>query len=115
MLRILCALALLFLGLAHKPAVIAEPQDSLILSYQLPDGTAPDLCIPQAPEKQKFAYPACDACRLTAGVALPEAPEVASYPLAACPPVFRPLVEANIALEPTGSHLARGPPSFPIV
>lgn len=110
--RILCALALLFLGFAHRPAVEADVRDVAALAYQLPDGTQPDLCVPQGPEKLKFSYPACDACRLTAAVILPDAPDVAAYPAGSTVVLFAAFAEEGAALTLLRAQTARGPPSF---
>lgn len=110
-LRIICAVALLFLGLAHRPAVVMAQAGPLELTYQLPDGTAPDLCVPQGTDRQVVTYPACDACRLSASVILPPAPEGISYFAPAAVPVH--LVPAPLPpvqrVDP--ATFARGPPS----
>lgn len=110
-LRMICAVALLFLGLAHRPAVVIAQASPSELAYQLPDGTAPDLCVPQGTEKRVVTYPACDACRLSASVILPPAPEVISYLAPAAAPVYVvPTLEPIIArVDP--ATFARGPPS----
>ncbi|QEE47676.1 hypothetical protein FVA81_25070 [Rhizobium sp. WL3] len=69
-LRIFCAMVFLSLGFAHRaPAAIATDVQSV--SYALPDGTFPDLCI--ADQDQKHARPPadCEACRLAGAVILP--------------------------------------------
>lgn len=112
MVRILCVLALLFLGLAHRPAVEVAVADPLSLAYQLPDGSSPDLCIPQAPETHKISYPACDACRLAASVILPPVPAEIAYVASGERPVYVAVTPAEPRRLQTHVNAARGPPSF---
>lgn len=82
--RILCALALLFAGLVHKPptatAASAAISDAMLANYILPDGTMPVLCLPSqlddtGHQTHELGSP-CDVCRLSASVILPSPPEV---------------------------------------
>ncbi|MBX4861012.1 hypothetical protein G9X64_27760 [Rhizobium sophorae] len=72
-LRMLCALSLALLGLAHQApqAVAFEGYDSA--AYVLPDGTFASLCITvKDADGKTFAFkPNCQACRLSASVILP--------------------------------------------
>ena len=76
-LRILCAVALLCLGLSHKP-LYAQPADDPASSYYLlPDGTFADLCIGNVLHgKPQKSWPGagCESCRLSAGALLPTPP-----------------------------------------
>ena len=71
-LRILCAVALVFAGLAHRPAS-AGPTLTELAAYTLPDGTVADICVndtvhgkaKHAPEKP------CEACRIGGAMLLP--------------------------------------------
>lgn len=56
--RTLCALALLLVGFAHKPPVLANSQIPLreIAQYVLPDGTLPVLCLPSEDGKAKLLF-----------------------------------------------------------
>lgn len=75
--RIICVLALLLVGFAHKPLMLANSQIPLseIAQYVLPDGTTPVLCLPSEDGKgthdQHAIGSGCEACRLTASVLLP--------------------------------------------
>lgn len=111
-LRMLCAVALLFLGLAHRPAVEIARPDPAVLAYQLPDGTAPDLCVPQGSEKHIVSYPACDACRLAASVILPPAPADIAYVVPRDAPVYSSPETVVVVHRADRATLARGPPSF---
>ncbi|MBY5783034.1 hypothetical protein HFN62_04585 [Rhizobium leguminosarum] len=72
-LRMLCALSLLLLGLAHQApqAVASEGYDAA--AYVLPDGAFASLCvtIKDADGKTVAFKPNCEACRLSASVILP--------------------------------------------
>lgn len=74
--RILCAIALLSVGFAHKPLNAFAAQASEIASYQLPDGSVPDLCSVDASDNSKgrMTDHGCDACLVSASTVLPAAP-----------------------------------------
>lgn len=74
--RILCVLALVMVGFAHKPvAAHAAPSTSEIAAYALPDGSLPTLCLgsDDSDGKNGMASRGCDACRLTS-TSLPPMP-----------------------------------------
>ncbi len=72
--RIFCAAALLFLGLAHQaPAVAPESSGYGESAYQLPDGSVPTLCISSKDRDGKIAVkPGCEVCRLAGSIILPD-------------------------------------------
>lgn len=75
MVRILCALALLCIGFAHKSPLVGNPIPiQELASYTLPDGTVPSLCLDGDHGKTKpdghHASTGCEACRLSASVIL---------------------------------------------
>ncbi|WP_084369083.1 hypothetical protein [Rhizobium sp. RU36D] len=78
MIRILCVIALVCLGLAHKPPAFAANSLSAaeIAALTLPDGTLPELCLPEMHADGKTKPHAmgsdCEACRVTAVVVLPQ-------------------------------------------
>jgi len=77
--RILCAVALLLVGFAHRPVVFAAELTPIELAqYRLPDGTLPVLCItertPDGKEHSKAYMPGCEACRISAAAVLPTPP-----------------------------------------
>lgn len=85
MVRIMCALALLCLGLAHKPPVLATAGIPLteIAAYVLPDGTLPVLCVTSHDDGKAHPHDegrstGCEACRLNASVILP-APALVAF------------------------------------
>lgn len=73
--RMLCALALVFVAFAHQP-VAAFPAQTIDLSaYTLPDGTVPSLCLTDSGDgdhhKSAWHGTGCEACRLVSSVILP--------------------------------------------
>jgi len=84
LLRILCAVALLSVGLAHGP-VSAAPTLVDLAAYTLPDGTIADICIDDMVDgKEKMHRPAkaCEACRIghAALLPLPSVPDALPAP-----------------------------------
>lgn len=79
LLRALCAIAFVCIGLAHKPPhVSAQTLSSKDLAlYTLPDGTLPVLCLPTDDghgghgDGDHGLGTGCEACRLTAAALLP--------------------------------------------
>ena len=77
MVRVLCTLALLFVGFAHKPPVVGQQAISAteLAHYVLPDGTMPDLCLSSGHGKDSHGGNdegfGCEACRLSSSVLLP--------------------------------------------
>lgn len=72
-LRILCAVALLSVGFAHKPPVIPVAQ---VVSevLPLPDGTLPSLCLPGViadDSKGTMVHGTCDACIIASAILVP--------------------------------------------
>lgn len=82
--RLFCALALLFVGFAHRPMAYAAPSSAELSAYALPDGSLPDLCLPgmDGKGKNQGAEP-CYACILVSGMALPLPAPAIGQPLAA--------------------------------
>lgn len=87
MVRVLCTLALLFVGFAHRPPVI-QPQPiaaTELAQYVLPDRTLPDLCLPSEGGKAKHGGqdqgPGCEACRLAGSLVLPAPQDLAGEPI----------------------------------
>lgn len=81
--RVLSALALLFLSLAHQPAFARQLAPEMVANFLLPDGTIADICFGSdgvddhndphnAPHEG--VVPLCDYCRLAASIALPSPP-----------------------------------------
>jgi hypothetical protein len=76
--RVLSALALLFLSLAHQPAFARQISPSMAADYLLPDGTIGDICFgmdgvdgKDHGSSHEGLVPICDYCRLSASVLLP--------------------------------------------
>ena len=75
--RVICALALLLVGFAHKAPVPdgASIRSAELSQYVFPDGTAHVLCLPGEAGDAEHDHPdfgsGCEACRLSASVLLP--------------------------------------------
>lgn len=77
-LRTLCAIALLSLGMSHRVPVTTSLYPATELSnYVLPDGTIPELCHSLDDEKthgsgrHDTVAAVCEACRIVAGILIP--------------------------------------------
>lgn len=73
-LRILCAVALLFIGFAHRPLAAGMPSAFEQAAYVLPDGSFADLCINGGAVDGKIKHgpqQACEACRIANALLLP--------------------------------------------
>ncbi|QKK32149.1 hypothetical protein FE844_022285 [Rhizobium indicum] len=121
-LRILCAVALVFVGFAHQvPAAAAGEFDPAELAqYVLPDGTLPTLCVTTTDtsgqsQHDKAHSHGCEACRINVSILLPTPTDIAG---AAIP--FAAAVELPIRTEAFHRQLfppntgPRAPPSDPI-
>ncbi|MBY4609998.1 hypothetical protein K6M90_20350 [Rhizobium sp. 9T] len=126
-LRILCAVALVFVGFAHQtPASAAGTFDPAELAqYILPDGSLPTLCVTVTDESgtdksgtgkhDKTHSHGCEACRIGAATLLPAPADVAGAPIG-----FAVAVELPIRAEAFHRQLfppntgPRAPPSDPI-
>ncbi|QLF68907.1 hypothetical protein FE840_004765 [Peteryoungia desertarenae] len=70
--RVICVIALVCLGFAHKPpaSLASTLTPAEIAALTLPDGTLPELCLPGSEEGGKSKHHAtgsdCAACRITA-------------------------------------------------
>ncbi len=96
-----------FLTMMHQPAG-AGPNEA----YRLADGTLPVICGPQSEtDSSGDVAPFCDACRISFGVALPDAP---------CGVAQRIFIDTKAPVLPdlvlpvrdivSGARFARGPP-----
>ncbi|MEM7635182.1 MAG: hypothetical protein AAF299_11520 [Pseudomonadota bacterium] len=85
--RLLCVIALLFVGFAHRmPA--APPQPDIDLSaYAMPDGTLPVICSSPSDTGDGSGtagfFGDCEFCRLAGAAILPGPQDVAAPPCAA--------------------------------
>ncbi|QKK23686.1 hypothetical protein [Rhizobium hidalgonense] len=79
-LRMLCALSLALLGLAHQAPQTVVSQGYHAAAYMLPDGAFASLCVTvkDADGKTVAFKPNCEACRLSASVIL-TAPDAGSW------------------------------------
>jgi hypothetical protein len=108
--RILCALALVFVGFGSQPD-LSEAGDltpAELAQYQLPDGSFPILCITYKDADGKIHgnvhAPCSDTCQMVTAVLVPQAPATSS--------VHRPFIFANaIAPKADVFHRQLYPPS----
>jgi hypothetical protein len=115
-LRIICAIALLFVGLAHVP-LDADRYSiplSAIAAYTLPDGTVPVLCLPSNDGEQNHhdSGSSCETCRLAASVLLPAPADTYGLPIMRQLEAFFPTrLRASYRPRIISSTSPRGPPS----
>ncbi len=108
---------LVFLGFAHRQmasALAASPVE--LAAYALPDGTLPTLCLPDEAggKSGKVLDRDCEACRISAASALPDAPADAEpAALAETDLIFADTPEAFHRLDFPPGAPPRGPPSVP--
>jgi hypothetical protein len=100
--RIICVVALVLLGLAHRPPVPTVPSLTLaeVALLTLPDGTVPELCLPGADEdgksKSHTAASDCEACRISASVVLPPPSDLVG--------IRMPVATAAVLPQPAEAH-----------
>jgi hypothetical protein len=77
LMRMICAMALLFVGFAHQAPVFADGAfvPSEFAEYVLPDGTLPVICIDgkvEGKHRHEQAHAVqCEACRISSAALLP--------------------------------------------
>jgi hypothetical protein len=114
--RMICVVALVLLGLAHRPVATPAPQFSPqeIAALTLPDGTVPELCLPSEDGKDKThaATSDCEACRVSATALLPAPADAVGMrmPLVAALTLPQPAEAHYRQLFPPDSH-PRAPPA----
>lgn len=98
--RLLCALALLFVGFAHQPPVIRTSSGTIDVSqYILPDGSLPVFCITdngdggQEPGKMHMVH-GCEACQISASILIPAPADATGQALQ-----FAAVASQNTAIE----------------
>jgi len=121
--RIMCALALLFVGFAHQVPAFAKGNltPAALAQYVLPDGTLPTLCITvidsSGKEHGKVGHlNPCEACRIGASVLLPQPSDAAGvrmgFSVAAELPHRVEIIHRQLYPPNTGP---RAPPTDPIL
>ena len=113
-LRILCALLLVFVGMAHQRTAARDLSPTGLFLYVLPDGSTPRLCLPNEDDEPiKAVSRDCEFCRIASGALLPPPPAdgviIARWAFAVALPVAMPFATPDL-LEPGASP--RGPPAF---
>lgn len=100
--RIICVVALVLLGLAHRPptATVSPLTPSELALVTLPDGTVPELCLPGTDQdgksKSHIMASDCEACRISASVVLPPPADLVG--------IRMPLAVAAVLPQPAEAH-----------
>lgn len=88
-LRLVCAMALLFVGFAHQIPVIEKDGVQIdVAQYVLPDGTLPIFCITDnadGNQKHKMQMEGCQACHINASILIPVPADVAGVAVSFVP------------------------------
>lgn len=121
-LRILCVVALVFVGFAHQVPVAAagEFDPAELAQFVLPDGTLPTHCVTTTDtsgqdQHDKAHSHGCEACRISVSILLPAPTDIAGSAIH-----FAATVELPIRTEAFHRQLfppntgPRAPPSDPI-
>lgn len=112
--RLLCAIGLLMLGLAHHAALAPAAAAYNSAEFALPDGTYASLCITSDDDRGKQPLPAnCEVCRLAASVILPM-PDQDGWLRSDMASVFNPPMPPaeTLSKSPTEGPKSRGPPAL---
>ena len=75
MVRILCVIALVFVGFSHKLIASSPSTPVDIAAYALPDGTLPLLCVggqASGPDTNAALFASCEFCRISTAIVLPD-------------------------------------------
>lgn len=111
-LRILCAVALLFIGFAHQPASATAPTALELTQYVLPDGSLPDLCLNDRVDGKAthVTLVKCEACRIGSAMLVPVPADIEGVAL-----VFRSVAAFPLVEEALPSRRERpgSPPRAP--
>jgi hypothetical protein len=118
---VLCALALVLVAFAHRPAIaqVSVSQDpaadAQLAAFLASGGTLADLCLPDAPGHPAAAHADCPACTLTKTMAL--GPSCAAAPVLLSATVVATVWPDAPVLTGHGPRAppARGPPSIPLI
>lgn len=115
-LRIVCAMLLVFLSLAHRPMIVAEAATDQFETLILPDGSVASLCLADSGDTKpaKHVDHGCEACRISSGVVLPTPFDGAGAIIrSASAAVLLPRPEQFRKLLFPPNAPPRGPPSVP--
>nr|WP_099058008.1 hypothetical protein [Rhizobium sp. ACO-34A] len=108
--RMLCVIAILSLGLAHKPPqVMAAVIETAALV--LPDGTYADICLSDSAIKHPSATLYCEACMLAGSTLLPQ-PDTDGWILSSFPSLHnaQKAVIAHLVQKAVERPRSRAPP-----
>jgi len=119
-LRMLAALALLFLSFAHQPVIARVLPPQIAAAYVLPDGSVAEICFGLdglGAEGGRGGHhdgraPVCEACRLSATAILPPPSDTGYLPVRSnefC--VRKDKIKAPVIVHPRLLPPAQGPPA----
>lgn len=110
-LRIVCAMVFLSLGLAHHAPVVADVRADQTEAYRLPDGTFASLCTGYGEDWSHLKPVRCEVCMLCASLLLPPPDDqawlVSGVVSVVNPPVERAAVAGSLSIPAPRS---RAPP-----
>jgi hypothetical protein len=108
--RFACALALMLVVLAQRPAAVQAVDLS---AFALPDGSVPSICVLGDTGKAGDAADAgCEFCRLASAILLPAPPEIAWLSPSGRQSRIALHIAARVAPFDLGSRSPRGPPEL---
>lgn len=113
---VLCALALMFVAFAHRPAgADTRPPSSAIAEYVALGGSLADLCLSEGGDEGDESYAECPACALTKSMVL--APAFSGPTGSIRQSITKAHWPEPLALSGHGPRAppARGPPSIKLI
>lgn len=91
--RLLCVIALLFVGFGHRVPAVSPQPDVDLSAYALPDGTLPVICHTQAGtgdgSGNAVFFGECEFCRLAGAAIVPTPPDISASPFTTADVPFR--------------------------
>ena len=112
--RLLCVIALLFVGFAHRVPAVSPQPDVDLSAYALPDGTLPVICHTPAGTGDGGGnvvfFGDCEFCRLASAAVLPTPPDVRAPPCAAPETALRVVYDLEVCPIHYAGTPTRGPP-----
>jgi hypothetical protein len=112
--RLLCVIALLFVGFAHRTPAASPQPDVDLSAYALPDGTLPVIChSPSGTDSgsgNPIFFSECEFCRLASAAILPVPHDVWAPPCATAEVPLRAVHDLTVFPIHYAGTPTRGPP-----
>jgi len=112
--RLLCVIALLFVGFAHRVPAVSPQPDVDLSAYALPDGTLPVICHTPAGTGDGSGNAVfssdCEFCRLASAALLPTSHDVSASPCTTADVQFRAVHDLTDFPTHFAGTPTRGPP-----